>query len=258
MVDKRQQYNKLVQDVAEFYRSRREEREHNIYLEWCEDCHEINLWSYWQGSLDARIMVVGQDWGCPKGAEVIENIRAINNGTEKEYHIDPDSLTDKNLNTLLTSIGFPADTWNPELFFTNFALGYRNKGLTGGFKGKWLRECDPFFKRLVEIVEPEVIICLGQNTFRAVTRSLGKRVMIRGYNSFIEGKDNPVDCEGRLVFAEAHCGYFGTVNRARGSGKDGMDLQLEDWKKIGQTIRKCKMPYQFGTWCNSILVKERR
>ena len=147
--------------MKDFYRSR-PEPDHSIYLEWCDDCrNHINLWSYWQGSLDARIMVVGQDWGCPKGAAVMDNIRAINDGSEKEYHVDPDSLTDKNLCTLLASIGFPAETWNPELFFTNFALGYRNKGLTGGFKGSWLRECEPFFKRLVEIVEPEIIICRG-------------------------------------------------------------------------------------------------
>lgn len=171
-------------------------------------------------------MVVGQDWGCPREAAVMETIRAINDGTQQEYQIDPESLTDKNLCKLLASIGFPAETRNPELFFTNFALGYRNRGLTGGFKQSWLRECEPFFRRLVEIVEPEIIICLGQNTFRAAVRSLGGRVSIRGYNRFIRSENNPVCCGDVLVFAEAHCGYFGTVNRAKGSGKDGLDLQL--------------------------------
>ena len=200
MNEKRQKYTELVRDVRDFYQSR-PEPDHSIYLEWCEDCRDhINLWSYWQGSLDARIMVVGQDWGCPKGAAVMDNIRAINDGSEKEYHVDPDSLTDKNLCTL--------------------------------------RECEPFFKRLVEIVEPEIIICLGQNTFRAAVRSLGEKVRIRGYNRFIESESNPVRCGDVLVFAEAHCGYFGTVNRARGSGKDGLDLQLEDWKKIKRALEK--------------------
>ena len=238
MNEKKQKYTELVRDVKNFYRSR-PEPDHSIYLEWCDDCrNHINLWSYWQGSLDARIMVVGQDWGCPKGAAVMDNIRAINDGSEKEYHVDPDSLTDKNLCTLLASIGFPAETWNPELFFTNFALGYRNKGLTGGFKGSWLRECEPFFKRLVEIVEPEIIICLGQNTFRAVVRSLGGKIRIHGYNRFIESEHNPIRCGEMLVFAEAHCGYFGTVNRARGSGRDGLEVKKEDWKRIKQVLEK--------------------
>ena len=237
MIDKKQQYEELIRDVRDFYRSK-ERPDRDVYLEWCEDCHEINLWSYWQGSLDARIMVVGQDWGCPKAAVVMNNIRAINDGSEKEYRVDPESLTDKNLCTLLASIGYPAETRNPDLFFTNFALGYRNKGFTGDFKGSWLRECDSFFKRLVEIVDPEVVICLGQNTFKAVIRSLGRKIRIRGYNSFIESENNPVDCGSRLVFAEAHCGYFGTVNRARGTGKSGMALQLEDWKKIRRVLEK--------------------
>ena len=41
-----------------------------------------------------------------------------------------------------------------------------------------------------------------------------------------------------LVFAEAHCGYFGTVNRARGSGRDGLEVQKEDWKRIKQGLEK--------------------
>ena len=34
-------------------------------LHWCEECHEINLWTYWQGrgNLDAKLLLVGQDWG---------------------------------------------------------------------------------------------------------------------------------------------------------------------------------------------------
>ena len=237
MVDKKQQYKELIRDVRDFYCSK-EKPDRDVYLQWCEDCREINLWSYWQGSLDAKIMVVGQDWGCPKGAVVMNNIRAINDGTENEYHVDPESLTDKNLCILLASIGFPAEARNPDLFFTNFALGYRNKGLTGGFKASWLRECEPFFKRLVDIVEPEIIICLGQNTFRAAMRSLGGKARLRGYNQFVESESNPVRCGGVQVFAEAHCGYFGTVNRARGSNKNGLDLQIEDWKKIRQALEK--------------------
>lgn len=27
------------------------------------DCEQIGAWSLWQGNLDAKLMVVGQDWG---------------------------------------------------------------------------------------------------------------------------------------------------------------------------------------------------
>ena len=177
-------------------------------------------------------MVVGQDWGCPEESPVMDNIRAINDGREDTYHVDPTSLTDQNLCKLLASIGFPADKNNPDLFFTNLALGYRNKGLTGGFRQSWIRECEPFFRRLVDIVGPEVIICLGRSVFVGATRAMGKRVRMGRYNDFIESSENPVEIDGRLFFAEAHCGYFGTVNR----GKNGLELQLEDWKRIKKMI----------------------
>ena len=88
----------------------------------------------------------------------------------------------------------------------------------------------------MSIVEPEVIICLGRNVFVGVTRAMGKRVKVRGYNEFIESGENPVEADGRMIFAEAHCGYFGTINRARGREKDGMELQLTDWKRIKKVI----------------------
>ena len=235
-MSKEEKYQELVCDVRQFYQSL-PEPEQNIYLRWCNDCQKhINLWSYWQSSLDARIMVVGQDWGCPEESTVLENIRAINEGTEREYHVDPDSITDRNLCTLLNSIGFPAEENNPDLFFTNLALGYRNRGLTGGFRQSWIRKCEPFFRRLVDIVEPRVIICLGRNVFVGVTRAMEKKVRIGRYNEFIESAENPVEADGRMIFAEAHCGYFGTINRARDREENGMELQIEDWKRIKRVL----------------------
>ena len=38
------------------------------------------------------------------------------------------------------------------------------------------------------------------------------------------------------LFAEEYCGYFGTVNSARGSERKGIVLQLEDWKKIKKML----------------------
>ena len=236
MTDKRKQYEELIRDVRDFYQSR-PNPERNIYLRWCDDCRKhINLWSYWQGSLNARIMVVGQDWGCPEESAVLNNIKAINEETESEYHVDQDSITDRNLCTLLDSIGFPAENYNPELFFTNLALGYRNKGLTGGFQQSWLRECEPFLRRLVDIVDPEVIICLGRNAFVSVTRAMGKKVRVGRYNDFIESGENPIKVNGCMIFAEAHCGYFGTINRARGSERNGLEPQIEDWTRIKQAL----------------------
>lgn len=78
------QYRQLIADVRTAYQSGQRE------LKWCDECQEVNLWNYWQGHghLDARIMLVGQDWGCPwdaGAAAVMRNIQAMNCGQSVSY-----------------------------------------------------------------------------------------------------------------------------------------------------------------------------
>ena len=244
--DKEKAYQALISNVKDFYEAQGKLHEHEpVYLSWCDACEEINLWTYWQGrgNLDAEIMVVGQDWGpLEQNPQVLQNIREINDGLRTDYHHDPESKTDCNLVELFRSIGIHIDNGKRDsrLFFTNFVLGYRNQGLTGGFKNRWIRENEGFFLRLAEIVDPRIIICLGRNVFTGVTRSLGKPVRMGNYNAFITGSQNPVTVKlpsGREahVFAMAHCGVIGTLNRNRPkdpNGKNGFDLQKEDWARI--------------------------
>ena len=247
MRDKQQEYQRLIQDVKSFYKGQEHSQTDPIYLTWWKDCEEINLWTYWQGkdSLDARIMLVGQDWGCPEecAEEYMAQFPAINEGKQQSYRRDGESITDDNLTELFHSIGYEigeGERWNPDLFFTNFVLGYRNKGLSGHFKRRWLRENKDFFLRLANIVEPEIIICLGRNVFDGVMMAFDKKVRFKGYNAFLTGKDNPVAVtlsSGKqvYVFAQAHCGAMGTLNRNRPkdpSGAIGLELQKKDWSKM--------------------------
>ena len=64
--EKQIQYQDLISRVKESYPLRDlaySGKDTQLY--WCEDCEEINLWTYWQGrgNLDAKTMLVGQDWG---------------------------------------------------------------------------------------------------------------------------------------------------------------------------------------------------
>ncbi len=243
---KEKAYQALISDVKTFYEAQGKQHDNEpVYLTWCDACKEINLWTYWQGrgNLDAEIMVVGQDWGTPdKGSPILNNICEINRKLRTDYHFDEHNPTDRNLEKLFCSIGIsiPSGTRDPRLFFTNFVLGYRNQGLTGGFKSRWIRENEGFFLRLAEIVEPKIIICLGRNVFTGVTRSLGKPVRIRNYNAFVTGSQNPVSVtlpggKASHVFAMAHCGAMGTLNRNRlhdTEGLTGIELQKKDWRRI--------------------------
>ena len=177
---KNEQYQQLISDVQSDYLHREPIRGNGIpALQWCENCREINLWTYWQGSLDARIMLVGQDWGSPwddVSIATMERIRRVNDSGMEQFFpilsgkdVNP---TDRNLTELFRILGYDLTTKDPDLFFTNFILGYREHGTSGGFRQQWVRDDAPYFKRLAEIVEPETIICLGKNTFEGVMYAL--------------------------------------------------------------------------------------
>lgn len=255
-MDKKQAYQELISDVKEYYKAQEATyKDDPIFLTWYDDCEEINLWTYWQGrgSLDAKIMLVGQDWGSPADAakDYMAQFAEINAGSRSSYYLDGASITDKNLIKLFSSIGYDVSSgapWNSDLFFTNFVLGYRNKGFSGSFKTRWLNENKQFFSWLVNIIEPKVIICLGRHTFCGVMMAFDREAKIGNYNAFITGKHNPVEVslssgQKAYVFAEAHCGAMGTLNRSRlkdPAGINGIALQVKDWTRIKDYIAEMK------------------
>lgn len=246
------QYRNLIDDVASHYPPYDPNLfKNSIELFWYEGCHEINLWTYWQGrnNLNAKIMLVGQDWGSAwdGGADCnacISNIQKANAGLPYQYLDGNNNPTDSNLLQLFRHIGFNITVPHPDLFFTNFVLGYRSKGLTGSFNYGWIRDCKEYFFRLANIVEPQVILCLGRSTFEGVLSAFGMRLKIKSYNRFIESAENPVAVtlqNGQTVFlfALAHCGALGTLNRNRGKGKldDKLSVQYHDWERIPQYLK---------------------
>lgn len=253
MTKKELQYQALISDVKRFYKEQEAiHRDETVYLTWFEDCEEINLWTYWQGrgNLDAKVMLVGQDWGSPTDSpeKYMAQFSKINAGENTSYQIYEESITDKHLIRLFSSVGYDVSDsapWNPDLFFTNYVLGYRNKGFSGKFNSRWLSESKEFFFRLVNIIEPKVIICLGRQVFRGVMMAFDQTTRIGSYNEFITGSKNPVEVKlasGQrvFVFAEAHCGAMGTLNRNRlkdPDGLQGIDLQIKDWKRIPEYVR---------------------
>ena len=251
---KSEKYHELITEVREDYLHRpAEQTSGGPKLLWCEDCRlEINLWTYWQNSLDARIMLVGQDWGCPfddGSKETLRRIRGVNDGTGKPFFPDHNDnaiwTTDRNLGELFKILGY--DIWQkqPDLFFTNFVLGYRERGTSGPFRQKWIRDDAPYFKRLAEIIEPDVMICLGKYTFEGVVYALtGQMKRVKGFNRFLDSGENNravrLDTGKTVsVYAVAHCGTIGTMNRNRSEHSSGqitsssnISRQKQDWARF--------------------------
>ena len=247
-MDKRKRYQELILKVKTDYDNRdREQSRSNVRLNWFDSCQEINLWTYWQGrgNFDPKIMLVGQDWGSPwdKSANnTIGQILRANNHQPYDYLRNNPSKTDANLIKLFSEIGYD-DLLHPQkdLFFTNFVLGYRNQGCSGGYRAEWAKHDEQYFADLVEILEPKIILCLGRATLEAVLNALDSRaaVKIGNYNRFIESYNNPVEISRNsgakvYIFALAHCGTLGSLNRNRGKEKtqDILEIQRNDWRRI--------------------------
>ncbi len=245
--EKASAYQDLIRRVKQAYSTERDG------LIWCPACKEINLWTYWQGkgNLDAKIMLVGQDWGNPQqesAAEVMQRIADMNQKKTTSYLDSKPSPTDRNLTALFETLGYHInrnDPKNRELFFTNFVLGYRQGKISQDAKREWFKNDAPFFKELVSIIEPKVILCLGQITFKSVLRSLRSDEIprIESYQDFIQSSRNPVVLTTEtghsfVIYALAHCGSFGTMNRNRGlpKQKDLLFYQKQDWEKIKASL----------------------
>ena len=178
----------------------------------------VNLWNLWQGSLDAEIMVIGQDYGVSEG----------------------EFVTDKSLERLFND-AFQIDTTKPDerLFFTNIANCYRKNKSTGSFNKGCLSVCAyKYIGRLIKIISPKIIIALGQETFNAL--AFCDKAKLACVNPTKENeKDTFVNIinhryslvldngQSISVFPVYHPGALGKRNR-------NFDLQLKDWKKISK------------------------
>ena len=181
------------------------------------DSPHIGAWSRWQGRLDARLMVVGQDWGD-------ESAFRAQVGMEKRGN-----PTNSNLVKLLGVAGISIDApdqqlGNASVFLTNAVLCLKSGGLQGPVKQQWFQNCSGFLRSQMAIVRPKAVVALGTKAYCAVLSAYGLR-----YENFRDEVQNPNGraLPGRMVvFAVYHCGARGVnINRK-------MDHQVNDWLRI--------------------------
>ena len=222
-------------------------------------CHEINLYTYWQGfgyakkTPKIKYLLVAQDWGNLFRADdkYFQELKIMNEtGKWISYDTVPQGNgTNNNLFRLFEVLNRDLLKLNDDLFFTNFCLGYRSGKEVGGMTKELMMNDSKEFKKLCEILEPENILCLGQLTSECVYESLiGKNFAdiykgSKNYNDFLENhKEIFAQCGNveSKIFPLAHCGYMGTMNRNRNLPKqdDKLFYQKQDWKKILESDEK--------------------
>lgn len=242
--EKKKAYLELVSDVHNCPKLESCNR-NTITLHKCLECEEINLWSYWHGgvnNLNAKILVVGQDWGYYNIQTIKEWIPYFNkrNTDKKSKYPHPNPVekgkTDSDLYEFFgySKLDFDILCKNEkDLFFVNYVLCYRDCDGLGEITKNITRNCAEYFSRLVDIIEPNVIICLGQKTFDAVMEVFGQPVQYREYNDVIDNGGYKVNTRGyeSVVFAVCHPSGKGIGNRTK-------IVAQNDWKRIGEYIRQ--------------------
>jgi DNA polymerase len=186
------------------------------------DSNQIGPWTRWQGSLDAQIMVIGQDWGDKRYFE-------DNKGGEAKSN-----PTNKTLIQLLAGVGINLAVPEEEkqlqvAFFTNAILCLKGNGLQGPVKRCWFQNCSVFLKKQVEIVAPKIVISLGEMAFRALLAAF--ELKAGGFKAAVEDSKGILLPNGSILFPVYHCGAR-ILNTHR-----SINQQRQDWEKVNEKIR---------------------
>ncbi len=190
------------------------------------DSEQIGPWSLWQGSLDADVLVVGQDWG---DTSYFHRWR----GRDQPFG----NPTNENLRMLLRRIGYevgnPGEAQHGRVFLTNLILCLKQGGLQAPVKPQWFENCTTaFFRPLVEVIEPKVVVALGKGASESILGAYGVEVPRFGrLSELMENSPYPLS-DSSVLFPVYHCGAGG-VNRNR-----SMEQQLKDWDRIGSWLRE--------------------
>jgi uracil-DNA glycosylase len=202
----------------------------------CLDSDEIDGWALWQNSLDADVLLLGQEWGDVNG--YIGDALNLNSVW---------SATNDNLIELFKSIGIDVQpptshVKNKRLFFTNAALCLKeNGGAQGETNNLCYRNCERFIKELIDIIQPKIVITLGFHAYDAIVEAYN--LNLPGYNTFSEVINRSGDgikirdsasTGDILLFPVYHpaCRIINLGNKHNGRRYRSWEQMLNDWKRI--------------------------
>lgn len=186
----------------------------------------LNPWELWCGNLDAKIVVIGQDFSDKD--YFIEN---LDSNWQKEIN----SPTNKTLQALFENLGYEIDLPQNQIvnkskpfFFTNAVLGIKQNGMTGAIKEKWYGETAKLFtKELINIIQPKYIITLGKHAYNMMCIAYDLEAEKLFKNVKLEQNIN----QNFQWFAVSHCSPTGRINR-------NLEKQHEDWKEMKKLMDK--------------------
>lgn len=181
------------------------------------DSDQVGAWSRWQGNLNAALMVVGQDWGDVAYFVRHKGQEGPRNPTNLAL-VELVGIAGVVIGDALSSVG------RDVAFFTNAILCMKDGGLQGKVNDAWFGHCAWFLRRQIEIVQPRVVVGLGQRAYKAIMGGFGVRC--GAFRAEVEQAEGTVLANGTRVFAVYHCGA-----RIQNTHRP-MSMQREDWKRL--------------------------
>lgn len=258
-MSKKEEYSLLVQEVKECaacasYPAKQKQKDgtvKTVALVNDSNRSHINQWAAWQGSLDADVLVIGQDFGELNDRKFRNSEKLIANGVlyTKSWNDTKSggkNPTDNNLiKYFREAYNIDADKPNKRLFFTNSVFCYKEGLLTNAVNNNWFKICNQrYMGCLIQIIRPEVVITLGSKALHGLRCSGGLLTSLDEKplrNSYFSRLSRVVDSGAILISYTKidpiyvcpvfHTGSFGDMTRRKLGGNP-----LEDWKRYRQYI----------------------
>ena len=186
------------------------------------DSDEIGPWTRWLGDRNARLMIVGQDWG---DVTYFKD----NGGFDDCCTNNP---TNRNLHDLLDGIGEPVSSGPQKssgVFLTNAVLCLKKQGgLQAKVEARAFENCRKFLRQQIELVSPAVVVTLGKRAYEAVVSAFeGPRAPT--FRAAVERENVELFSDCRLV-PVYHCGRKSTnMNR-------DIRQQRHDWARVKRAL----------------------
>jgi hypothetical protein len=193
--------------------------------------HTIPLVVPWTKSacnLDAKLMIIGQDWISEKFLLKPRNRTPWRDTLRRQFGQDPHLPTNRNLRKLLRCFN---SKWS-EVYATDVSVFIKPGQMTGNVPTTLLRHCaTAYVLQQVRVVRPLMVLCLGTRTFNSMRHALEYQPMQLG-----EARKAGRHTVDKLSGAEFYC-----VPHTGGSGFaacGGMPAILPIWQELALHMRK--------------------
>jgi hypothetical protein len=182
------------------------------------ECEFVSPLTRAGANVESQILVVLQDWGTEA------NLGAVVDPDVRRLGYSPGEPTIATLSSLLRA-HFHRDL--QDVYLTNLFPFIRNGPLAFG---DLVRSATEFAIPQIDIVRPQVVVCLGLDTFNALRVGHGLPRLAN-----LTAAAAAAFCIGASrVWSQAHTGYFGQMTRNRLDSSQVM----RDWELMAQALRR--------------------